>query len=194
MAVLAAAPVNASSTTQRVLTTGGSDFLGINLIRHLLPLGYRIVSYDLAPFNYPEAAQLDAIQGDIRAQEAGVEEDLGVHDRGLQIAAQDRDHVACGPCLELSDRGFGIEGRVRRAITLATPTSGWSDDGGSWLRNVQCGSCYPAFAECAGGRACSSMSTSRDMLTGYACRRGGVRLLPRERDTSRGEADRLRSN
>jgi nucleoside-diphosphate-sugar epimerase len=52
--------------TDRVLITGGSGFLGINLVRYLLPLGYRIISYDLVPFAYPEVAAIEAIQGDIR--------------------------------------------------------------------------------------------------------------------------------
>jgi nucleoside-diphosphate-sugar epimerase len=75
--------MSASPTAQRVLITGGSGFLGINLIRHLLPLGYRIVSYDLAPFAYPEAAELEAIQGDIRdrrrLREAMTGVDIVVH-------------------------------------------------------------------------------------------------------------------
>ncbi len=58
--------MTAPSETQRVLITGGSGFLGINLVRYLLPLGYRIVSYDLAPFAYPEAAAIEPVQGDIR--------------------------------------------------------------------------------------------------------------------------------
>lgn len=51
----------------KVLVTGGSGFLGINLIRHLLRKGItRIVSLDLEPFDYPEKDQITAIQGDIR--------------------------------------------------------------------------------------------------------------------------------
>jgi len=75
--------VTALSTTQRVLITGGSGFLGINLIRHLLPLGYQIVSYDLAPFTYPEAGEIEAIHGDIRdhprLREAMTGADIVVH-------------------------------------------------------------------------------------------------------------------
>ncbi|HVL59447.1 MAG TPA: NAD-dependent epimerase/dehydratase family protein [Burkholderiaceae bacterium] len=48
------------------LVTGGSGFLGINLIRHLLQLGYRIRSLDIAPFDYPERTRIDAVLGDIR--------------------------------------------------------------------------------------------------------------------------------
>lgn len=46
--------------------TGGSGFLGINLIRFLLKKGIRIKSIDIAPFTYPEKHKIQEIQGDIR--------------------------------------------------------------------------------------------------------------------------------
>jgi len=49
-----------------VLITGGAGFLGINLTRYLLAKGYRIISYDLAPFDYPEKDRILEIRGDIR--------------------------------------------------------------------------------------------------------------------------------
>ena len=50
-----------------VLVTGGSGFLGINLVRELLQQGERSVRVlDIAPFDYPEASQIDFLQGDIR--------------------------------------------------------------------------------------------------------------------------------
>jgi len=50
-----------------VLITGGSGFLGINLVRHLLSKGVtRIRTLDLAPFDYPERNQVESIIGDIR--------------------------------------------------------------------------------------------------------------------------------
>ena len=55
---------------KRVLVTGGSGFLGINCIRHLLAHNYLITSLDLVPFDYPEKAQITEIQGDIRDQQA----------------------------------------------------------------------------------------------------------------------------
>lgn len=49
--------------------TGGSGFLGINLIRHLLNQGHQITSLDLLPFDYPEKDKIRAIVGDIRKRE-----------------------------------------------------------------------------------------------------------------------------
>ena len=52
---------------QRVLVTGGSGFLGINLIRHLRSKGITdIRSIDLVPFDYPEKEHIQAAVGDIR--------------------------------------------------------------------------------------------------------------------------------
>lgn len=50
-----------------VLVTGGSGFLGINLIRHLFAKGVTEVrSLDLVEFDYPEKDRVEAILGDIR--------------------------------------------------------------------------------------------------------------------------------
>jgi nucleoside-diphosphate-sugar epimerase len=49
-----------------VLITGGAGFLGINLTRHLLTRGFRVVSYDIAPFDYPEKDRVRVVTGDIR--------------------------------------------------------------------------------------------------------------------------------
>lgn len=46
--------------------TGGAGFLGINLARHLLKRGHKVVSYDIAPFTYPEREKITEITGDIR--------------------------------------------------------------------------------------------------------------------------------
>lgn len=46
--------------------TGGAGFLGINLARFLLARGHRVISYDSAPFDYPERHQVTEITGDIR--------------------------------------------------------------------------------------------------------------------------------
>jgi nucleoside-diphosphate-sugar epimerase len=46
--------------------TGGAGFLGINLVRYLLAQGHSIISYDIAPFEYPEKDRITSITGDIR--------------------------------------------------------------------------------------------------------------------------------
>ncbi len=58
-----------SEQKKTYLVTGGSGFLGINLIRYLLERGHRVVSLDLEPFDYPERGQITEIQGDIRHRE-----------------------------------------------------------------------------------------------------------------------------
>jgi len=58
------------STFGKVLVTGGSGFLGINLIRHLLEQGVtEIRSLDVAEFSYPERDRVEIIHGDIRDEE-----------------------------------------------------------------------------------------------------------------------------
>ncbi|MCC6444631.1 MAG: NAD-dependent epimerase/dehydratase family protein [Armatimonadetes bacterium] len=49
-----------------VLITGGAGFLGINLTRYLLKKGWRVISYDIAPFDYPERSRIVEVSGDIR--------------------------------------------------------------------------------------------------------------------------------
>lgn len=49
-----------------ILVTGGSGFLGINLIRHLLTKGCTIVNLDIVDFDYPEQDQITTVIGDIR--------------------------------------------------------------------------------------------------------------------------------
>jgi nucleoside-diphosphate-sugar epimerase len=52
---------------RKILITGGSGFLGINLVRHLLAKGETdLRSLDLAPFDYPERGRVDIRAGDIR--------------------------------------------------------------------------------------------------------------------------------
>lgn len=51
----------------KVLVTGGSGFLGINLIRYLLGKQYDIVSLDIADFTYEDCKdKIEIIKGDIR--------------------------------------------------------------------------------------------------------------------------------
>ncbi len=53
----------------KYLITGGSGFLGINLIRYLLELGHDITNLDLEPFDYPERDKILSVVGDIRHEE-----------------------------------------------------------------------------------------------------------------------------
>ncbi len=55
---------NAKKTT--VLITGGAGFLGINLVRFLLKKQCNVISYDFAPFDYPEKDQIEVVTKDIR--------------------------------------------------------------------------------------------------------------------------------
>jgi len=52
------------------LITGGSGFLGINLVRYLLARGQKVRSLDLAAFDYPEKNKIDWVVGDIRDRKA----------------------------------------------------------------------------------------------------------------------------
>lgn len=59
--------INQSDHKENVLITGGSGFLGINLVRFLLmKKKYSIRVLDIADFEYPERNQIDFIKGDIR--------------------------------------------------------------------------------------------------------------------------------
>ena len=54
----------------KVFITGGSGFLGINLIRRLLEENYKIISLDLLPFDYEDCKdKIEWIVGDIRDKE-----------------------------------------------------------------------------------------------------------------------------
>jgi nucleoside-diphosphate-sugar epimerase len=61
-----AAPRTATVEMKTFLITGGAGFLGINLTRHLLTRGHKVVSLDIADFTYPERDQITEIKGDIR--------------------------------------------------------------------------------------------------------------------------------
>ena len=53
--------------SMKFLVTGGSGFLGINLIRYLYSKGHNIVSLDLVEFNYPDIKdKINHVVGDIR--------------------------------------------------------------------------------------------------------------------------------
>lgn len=58
---------DASLTTElgSVLVTGGSGFVGANLVRTLLERGHRVRSFDRAPSPLPQHPNLEVLQGDI---------------------------------------------------------------------------------------------------------------------------------
>src|SRR6202030_483691 len=58
---------DASLTTElgRVLVTGGSGFVGANLVTTLLDRGYQVRSFDRTPSPLPAQPGLEVLQGDI---------------------------------------------------------------------------------------------------------------------------------
>lgn len=56
------------STGKTYLITGGAGFLGINLARYLMARGHRVVSLDIADFDYPERDKVTIHKGDIRVR------------------------------------------------------------------------------------------------------------------------------
>ena len=74
-AVEAASADTPAVATKTFMITGGAGFLGINLVRHLLARGHKVVTLDIADFTYPERSQITEIKGDIR--------DKGAVDRAM---------------------------------------------------------------------------------------------------------------
>lgn len=63
----------------KILITGGSGFLGINLIRYFYKKGLKDIRIlDFASFDYPEKDKIEIINGDIRDKEKVAEAMAGV--------------------------------------------------------------------------------------------------------------------
>ena len=60
----------AAVATQCYMITGGAGFLGINMVRYLLEKGHRVITLDMAPFDYPEQHEIMEVRGDIRDRAA----------------------------------------------------------------------------------------------------------------------------
>lgn len=95
----------------KFLITGGSGFMGVNLVRFLLARGHEVRTYDIARFDYPEIDRISELHGDIR-------------NRGLHDAAFDEVDVVvhCAAALPLCppEEIFSteVEG-TRRLLTTA---------------------------------------------------------------------------
>ena len=65
----------------KVLITGGSGFLGINLVRHFLKKGINDIRVlDVADFDYPERNKIEEVKSDIRNKE-----DVAMAMRGVSL-------------------------------------------------------------------------------------------------------------
>ncbi|NCC52583.1 MAG: NAD-dependent epimerase/dehydratase family protein [Spartobacteria bacterium] len=85
----------------KTLVTGGSGFLGINMIRYLMNKGETdIVVLDIADFDYPEKDRITFIQGDIR-DKAAVKKAM----EGVQWVI----HTAAALPLYTKEEIFGID-------------------------------------------------------------------------------------
>jgi len=63
----------------RFLVTGGSGFLGINLVRYLLNKKHYVISVDVSPFDYPDVKNnVEVFRGDIRDKNFLIEAFKGV--------------------------------------------------------------------------------------------------------------------
>jgi nucleoside-diphosphate-sugar epimerase len=97
--------------------TGGSGFLGINLVRYLLGADWKVVTFDREPFDYPERAQTESIVGDIRDFEA-----LREATEGASIVI----HCAAALPLNSADEIFSVDVDGTRNVFEAASATGVS--------------------------------------------------------------------
>ena len=96
---------------QRFVITGGSGFLGINLIRKLLAKGHQVLSIDRLPFDYPEKEQIEHKQLDIRDLRA---DNLNLRQDDIVV------HAAAALPLNKKEEIFSVDvGGTRNVIELA---------------------------------------------------------------------------
>ena len=99
----------------KFLVTGGSGFMGINLVRFLLARGHQVRTYDIARFNYPEVNQISELHGDIR--------NIDLHDaafEGIDVV------VHCAAALPLSppEEIFSTEVEGTRRLLVTAEAKG----------------------------------------------------------------------
>lgn len=100
---------------KRVLITGGSGFLGINLTRHFLELGHQVVTLDKEAFDYPERSRVDVHTGDIR------------DDAALKVAMKGVDavvHTAAALPLNSKQEIYSVEIDGTKKVIAAAKAAG----------------------------------------------------------------------
>ena len=98
-----------------VLITGGAGFLGINLVRHFLSLGWRVRVIDRELFDYPEASNVEVITGDIRDENA-----MNKAARGMDFVV----HTAAALPLHSDDEIFSVDVEGTRTVLAASLAAG----------------------------------------------------------------------
>ena len=99
----------------KVLITGGAGFLGINLVRHFLALGWEVKVFDREEFHYPERDRVRAVVGDIRDSNA------------IAKASENSDfvvHTAAALPLHSKDEIYSVDVQGTRNVLEAAEKAG----------------------------------------------------------------------